>query len=66
VLFAEQEDYKTYGDWIIPYRAHWEVQAGYLTPLGSLRAGMAGVEDGRPFYYVHFGTGFELGFDLDD
>ncbi len=66
LLYAEQADYKTFGGGKIPYRVHWEAQAGYLTPLGAVRAGMGGFEEERPFYFFRIGTGFELGFDKDE
>jgi hypothetical protein len=47
----------------IPFTPHWEAQAGYVTPLGTLRAGMGAVDGQSPFYYVRIGAGLGLGFD---
>lgn len=44
----------------IPY---WEAQAGYVTPLGTLRAGMGAVDGQSPFFYLRIGAGLGLGFD---
>ncbi|HKP97618.1 MAG TPA: hypothetical protein VJ385_17880 [Fibrobacteria bacterium] len=62
-LFPQQTEYLTYDHWDFPVRFHWEAQAGCVTPLGTLRAGMGGLEDRKPFYFLRLGTGFELGFD---
>lgn len=63
VLFPGQAEYLSYDHRDIPYHAHWEAQAGYATPLGNLRVGLAGLDDGKPFYFIRLGSGFELGFD---
>ena len=47
----------------IPFTPHWEAQAGYVTPLGTLRAGMGAVDGQSPFFYVRIGAGLGLGFD---
>jgi hypothetical protein len=47
----------------IPFAPYWEAQAGYVTPLGTLRAGMGALDGQSPFYYVRIGAGLGLGFD---
>jgi hypothetical protein len=37
-------------------RAFWEVQAGYLTPFGSLRIGAGGLDGETPFYFLRIGS----------
>jgi hypothetical protein len=61
-FFAEQSVRRDIGGWRLPGRAHWEAQAGYATPLGSLRVGMGGLDGETPFYYVRLGSDLELGF----
>ncbi|MDB5049789.1 MAG: patatin-like phospholipase family protein [Fibrobacteres bacterium] len=62
-FFPEQAELGSFGGQEIPFRFHWEVQAGYVTPLGTLRAGLGSVEDDAPIYFLRLGSGFELGFD---
>jgi hypothetical protein len=49
----------------IPGRAHWEAQAGYATPFGSLRAGLGGLDGEAPFYYIRIGSDAKLVFGED-
>ena len=65
-LFAEQAERKDILGVRVPGRAHWEVQAGYATPVGSLRLGMGGLDGEAPFYYVRLGSDLRLGFGEDD
>jgi hypothetical protein len=46
-------------------RAFWEVQAGYLTPFGSLRIGAGGLDGETPFYYIRIGSDARWGMDED-
>ncbi|GEM_PF-4093698 len=64
-LLPEQLDSHVTGGRELPFTPHWEAQAGYVTPLGTLRVGMAGIEGGKPFYYIRLGAGLNLGFDGD-
>jgi hypothetical protein len=66
ILYAHQSDYKTINGITLPFRAHWEAQVGYATPIGALRVGMAGLEDDSPFFYMSLGCGLELGFENRD
>jgi hypothetical protein len=47
----------------LPFTPHWEAQAGYATPLGTLRVGLGAIEGGKPFYFVRLGAGLGLGFE---
>ena len=47
----------------LPFQGHWEGQAAYATPWGTLRAGMGGLEGSAPFYFLRMGAGFKLGFE---
>lgn len=61
-FFAEQSERRNLGGWRLPGRGHWEAQAGYATPLGSLRVGLGGLDGEAPFYFVRLGSDLELGF----
>ncbi|MDB5103633.1 MAG: hypothetical protein JWP91_1322 [Fibrobacteres bacterium] len=62
-LFGVQaEPHRAFGR-EIPFTPHWEAQAGYATPVGTLRIGMGAVEGGAPFYYLRMGAGLHLGFE---
>lgn len=61
-FFPEQRVRRTILGMRFPGRAHWEAQAGYATPFGSLRVGMGGLDGKRPFYYVRIGSDARLGF----
>jgi hypothetical protein len=66
VLYPQQEEYKTINGVKLPFRAHWEAQLGYATPIGALRAGVAGLEDDSPFFYLSLGCNLDLGFERRD
>jgi hypothetical protein len=62
-IFLEQAAPHRWNGREIPFTPHWEAQAGYVTPLGTVRAGFAGIEGGVPFFYLRLGAGLKLGFD---
>lgn len=41
-------------------RIYWETQGSYSTPLGPLRAGLAGVQGELPTYFIRFGADLDL------
>ncbi len=49
-----------------PMQGFWEAQAGYATPLGALRAGVAAIEGASPFYFLRLGANLDLGFEGTD
>ena len=49
-----------------PLRGHWEIQAGYATPVGVLRAGMGSLVDGPPVFFLKLGADLGLGFGEAD
>lgn len=46
-------------------RGFWELQAGYLTPFGSVRIGAGGLDGESPFYYFRIGSDARWGMDGD-
>ncbi len=65
-LFESQlEEHDIFGT-KLPGHAYWEAQAGYATPLGSLRMGMGGLSGEAPFYFVRMGSSLGLGFGEGD
>lgn len=60
-FFPEQRKRRTVLGISFPGRAHWEAQAGYATPFGSLRVGMGGLDGEAPFYYLRIGSDTRLG-----
>lgn len=61
-FFPVQSERRNLMGWRLPGRMHWEAQAGYATPLGSLRVGLGGLDGEPPFYFVRLGSDLELGF----
>lgn len=41
-------------------RAYWEAQAAYATPVGPLRAGLAGLAGERPIFFLRLGADLDL------
>lgn len=41
-------------------RIYWETQGSYATPLGPLRAGLAGVQGELPTYFIRLGADLDL------
>ena len=60
VFFPEQLQRRSLLGISFPGRAHWEAQAGYATPLGSLRVGLGGLDGEAPFYYIRIGSDARL------
>lgn len=55
-FFPEQRRPRDVFGFRFPGRAHWEIQAGYSTPLGTLRVGAGGLGGEPPFYYLRLGS----------
>jgi hypothetical protein len=64
-FFPEQSRLRPLLGQRIAGRAYWEVQAGYLTPFGSLRLGAGGLSGETPFYYFRIGSDASWGMDED-
>jgi hypothetical protein len=41
-------------------RTYWEAQVCYATPVGPFRAGLAGLEDDSPIYFIRIGADLDL------
>lgn len=61
-FFQEQSETRSLFGTRFRGRAHWEAQAGYATPFGSLRIGLGGLDGERPFYYFRIGSDAAWGF----
>jgi hypothetical protein len=64
-FFPEQSRLRPLLGQKIAGRAFWEVQAGYLTPFGSVRIGAGGLDGETPFYYFRIGSDARWGMDED-
>ncbi len=58
--------FQTYGRSLNPFlgvdfsRWYWEAQVSYATPVGPLRAGLAGLEDDSAIYFIRIGADLDL------